>query len=71
MSLHTKSRFVVPAWIAGIHVRKDAFGDIDVNLIPALHAGMTESRGLCELTVCIFKEGHEEKKLYRKGRKRA
>jgi hypothetical protein len=32
MSLHTKSRFVVPAWIAGIHVRKDAFGDIDVNL---------------------------------------
>jgi hypothetical protein len=35
--------------------------------IPALHAGMTESRGLLELTVCIFKEGHE-KKLYRKER---
>jgi hypothetical protein len=29
--------------------------------IPALHAGMTESRGLLELTVCIFKEGHEKR----------
>jgi hypothetical protein len=37
--------------------------------IPALHAGMTESRGLCKLTVCIFKEGHEEKKLTVKDEK--
>jgi hypothetical protein len=37
--------------------------------IPALHAGMTESRGLCELTVCIFKEGHEEKNFTVKDEK--
>jgi hypothetical protein len=37
--------FVMPAWMAGIHVRKDASGDIHVNWIPALHAGMTESKG--------------------------
>jgi hypothetical protein len=37
---------VMPAWIAGIHqIRKEASGDIHVYLIPALHAGMTESRG--------------------------
>jgi hypothetical protein len=33
---------VMPAWIAGIHqVRKDASGNVHVNLFPALHAGMT------------------------------
>jgi hypothetical protein len=31
----------MPTWIAGIHVRKDASGDIHVSLIPALLAGMT------------------------------
>jgi hypothetical protein len=36
--------FVVPAWIAGIQIRKDASANIHVNLIPALHAGMTQSR---------------------------
>jgi hypothetical protein len=34
--------FVMPAWIAGIQVRTDASGDFHVNLIPALHAGMTQ-----------------------------
>jgi len=33
---------VMPAWIAGIQVRKDASGHVHVNLIPALHAGMTQ-----------------------------
>jgi hypothetical protein len=42
--------FVLPAWIAGIQARKDASGDIHVNLIPALHAGMTQSRVVLELT---------------------
>jgi hypothetical protein len=36
--------FVMPASMAGTQVRKDASGDIHVNLIPALHAGMTRSR---------------------------
>jgi hypothetical protein len=35
------SHYVMPAWIAGIQVRKDAYGDIHVAWIPALHAGMT------------------------------
>jgi len=34
--------FVMSAWIAGIRVRKDACGDIHVDLIPALHGGMTQ-----------------------------
>src|SRR4029077_3209575 len=38
--------FVMPAWIAGIQVRKDASGNIRVDL-PALHAGMTQSRRRC------------------------
>jgi hypothetical protein len=43
-----KCRFaVMPAWIAGIQVREDAFGNIHVSLIPALHAGITQSRRLC------------------------
>jgi hypothetical protein len=36
--------FVMPAWIAGIQICKDASGNIHVNLIPALHAGTTQSR---------------------------
>ena len=39
--------FVMPAWIAGIQVRKDASGNIRVDLIPALHARMTQSRRRC------------------------
>jgi hypothetical protein len=39
---HEKQIFVMPAWIAGIQVPKDASGDIRVSLIPALHAGMTQ-----------------------------
>jgi hypothetical protein len=39
--------FVMPAWIAGIQVPKDASGNVHVTWIPALHAGMTPSRGLC------------------------
>jgi hypothetical protein len=38
---------VMPAWIAGIQARKDASGNIHVNLIPALHAGMTQLSGPC------------------------
>jgi len=39
---HEKPAFVMPTWIAGIQIRKDASGDIHVDLIPAFHAGMTE-----------------------------
>jgi hypothetical protein len=39
--------FVMPAWIAGIQFRKDASGNIHVNLIPALHAGITQLKGFC------------------------
>jgi len=42
--------FVMPARIAGIQARKEASGDIHVNLIPALHAGMTQSTDFPELT---------------------
>ena len=41
---------VMPAWIAGIQVRKDASGNVHVNLIPALHAGMTQLKGSAKLT---------------------
>jgi hypothetical protein len=33
--------FVMPAWIAGIQVRKDASETSMSTWIPALHAGMT------------------------------
>jgi len=39
---------VLPAWIAGIQVCKDASGEIRVDRIPALHAGMTDRRALFE-----------------------
>jgi len=32
---------IIPAWIAGIQVRKDASEDVHVTLVPAIHAGMT------------------------------
>jgi hypothetical protein len=38
--------FVMPAWTADIQVHMDASGDVRVNLIPALHAGMTQSNVL-------------------------
>jgi hypothetical protein len=41
---------VMPAWMAGTQVRKDASGDIHVNLIPALHAGMTNRGVLLKVT---------------------
>jgi hypothetical protein len=56
----------MPAWIAGIEVCKDASGNTHVNLIPALHAGMTQSRGSAlDLPkpirpVFSVREGHEE-----------
>jgi hypothetical protein len=55
MSLRSLQRMksedlVMPAWIAGTHqVRKDASGDIRVDWIPALHAGMTQSERLCSM----------------------
>jgi hypothetical protein len=42
--------FVMPAWMAGNQLRKDASGDIYVSLDSALHAGMIESRVLLKLT---------------------
>jgi hypothetical protein len=42
--------FVMPAWMAGIQGPQDASGDIHVTWIPALHAGMTESRVPLQLT---------------------
>ena len=50
MSLRSLQRMksvdlVMPAWMAGIQVCKDASGDIRVDWIPALHAGMTQSEG--------------------------
>jgi len=36
---------VMPAWIAGVQVRKDASENVHVNWIPALHAGMTQLKG--------------------------
>jgi hypothetical protein len=41
------ANFVMPAWIAGIQVRKDASGASMSTWIPALHAGMTQIEGLC------------------------
>jgi hypothetical protein len=37
--------FVMAAWIAGIQVHKDASETSMLTWIPALHAGMTQSRG--------------------------
>jgi hypothetical protein len=51
--------FVMPAWIAGIQVRKDAFGDIRLAWIPALHAGMTHVRGLWQWSLSFSKGGNE------------
>lgn len=42
-----KAAFVMPAWMAGIQARKDASGDVHVDLIPALHAGMTGLTASC------------------------
>jgi len=56
--------FVMPARIAGIQARKEASGDIHVNLIPALHAGMTQSTDFPELTEAlrrIFIRRHRER----------
>jgi hypothetical protein len=37
---------VMPAWMAGIQVRMDASGKTSMlTWIPAVHAGMTQSRG--------------------------
>jgi hypothetical protein len=40
-----KQILVMPAWMAGTQVRKDAPETSMSAWIPALHAGMTESRG--------------------------
>ena len=59
------ANFVMPAWTAGIQIRKDASGNIHVNLIPALHAGMTQSRRLSlndrsSYASVFSKEQHEQ-----------
>jgi hypothetical protein len=38
---------VMPAWMAGIQVRKNASENIHVAWIPPLHAGMTQSKAFC------------------------
>src|SRR2546426_10629131 len=61
---------VMPAWIAGIQVRKDASGDIRVNLDSSTPCWNDQSRGLYlnrpkSLQRRIFKgvrEGHEGSK---------
>jgi hypothetical protein len=63
---------VLPAWIAGIQVRKDASGNIHVTWILALHAGMTilkrSAFKLAEATPPAFskesREGHEGRKQF-------
>jgi len=42
---HENADFVMPAWMAGIQIRKDAPETSMSIWIPALYAGMTESRG--------------------------
>jgi len=37
----------MPAWMAGIQVRKNASENIHVAWIPSLHAGMTQSKAFC------------------------
>ena len=44
----------MPAWIAGNQIRKDASGNIRVNLDSALHAGMAQSRGSLRLTEVLL-----------------
>ena len=50
---------VLPAWIAGIQIRKDASGNIHVNLIPALHAGMTNREALPEVISVTYFQRQE------------
>jgi len=42
--------FVMPAWIAGIQVRKDASGDVHVNLDSSSPCWNDELRALLEVT---------------------
>jgi hypothetical protein len=56
--------FVMPAWIAGIQIRKDASGDIHVNLDSSIPCWNDAIEGrLLELTGAppprIFKERHD------------
>ena len=41
--------FVMPAWIAGIQIRKEAFGDIHVNLDSSSSCWNDELRALLEV----------------------
>src|SRR5262245_14643337 len=56
--------FIMPAWMP-VSDSQDASGDIHVGLIPALHAGKTQSRS-CTMTdrgpsgPRNFQRGHEE-----------
>jgi len=56
--------FVMPAWMAGTQVRKDAPETSVSAWIPALHAGMTESRDSTltdrNTSSLFFKGEHEE-----------
>jgi hypothetical protein len=58
---------VRPPWIAGIQVRRMRPETSMSIWIPALHAGMTQSRGFCLRDIGpsgrIFKRGHEEYKV--------
>ena len=56
--------FVMPAWMAGIQVRKDASGNIHVSLDSSTPCWNDAIRGLLQLTEApplgIFKGGREE-----------
>jgi hypothetical protein len=55
--------FVMPAWIAGIHVRKDASGNIHVNLDSSTPCWNDAIGGLLELTEVLHLLFSKEAKL--------
>jgi hypothetical protein len=74
MSLRTPTEnenpvFVMPAWIAGIQVRKDASGNIHVNLDSSTPCWNDANGGFCLKPTCvslirIFKEEHRGKDYF-------
>jgi hypothetical protein len=52
---------VMPAWIAGIQIRRMRPETSMPSWIPALHAGMTQSRdSACTDRPAVFQRSHEE-----------
>jgi hypothetical protein len=42
--MYTARRFVIPAWSAGIQIDMDVSGRVLPTWMPAIHAGMTETK---------------------------